>query len=92
MLNSALKRVVLNYSIKITCGWGPCAVIFQHFLNPFTPGNFAKKNPLKLVKLFSGHYLAKTNQTAQKVVIGICRLTFLCFGFCVFGFFVFAFF
>ena len=31
---------------------------YRDFLNPFTPGNFAEKDILKLVKPFSGHCLA----------------------------------
>ena len=38
---------------KLTSSFEP-----NWYINPFAPGNFAKKHILKLVEQFSGHFLA----------------------------------
>ena len=50
-------NTVLSPYIKVTY---PTSI--QVILNPFAPGDFAKKRVLKLVKLFSGHYRAIKSQ------------------------------
>ena len=54
---------------KLTSSFEP-----NWYINPFAPGNFAKKHILKLVEQFSGHFLAIKSQNLPQSRLQVVHL------------------